>query len=71
MEKRNYSVLIRIHQGLILLLFTFSLFVKADVKKFFWMTMGILVISLLIQVILYSIRPGAFADKMEEQPGEV
>ena len=47
-EKKNDAV-VRIHQAVILILFVFSLFVKEEVKIFFWMIIGGAVLSLIIQ----------------------
>lgn len=59
-EKKNYTLLVRIHQLVILVLFVFSLFVKEEIKKVFWLIIGSAVLSLMIQAFIYGARPGSF-----------
>jgi hypothetical protein len=65
-KNENAKLLIRLHQVIILVLFVFSLFVKPEVKKFFWMVIGAVSLSLIIQELLYRADPGLFGDKVEE-----
>jgi hypothetical protein len=69
-KDENAKFLIRLHQVIILVLFVFSLFVKPEVKKFFWMIIAGGAISLLIQEMLYRADPGLFGDKINEHPRE-
>jgi hypothetical protein len=70
MEKRNDTTLIRIHQAMILVVFIFSLFVKEEVKKFFWLFIGVMVLSLMIQTMLSRSRTGLFRDKVKKHPNQ-
>ena len=70
MEKKNDTTLIRIHQAVILVVFVFSLFVKEEVKKYFWLFIGAMLLSLMIQVFLSGSGPGLFQDKVKKQPNE-
>ncbi|MFL5811911.1 MAG: hypothetical protein ACJ749_20475 [Flavisolibacter sp.] len=63
-KNENAKFLIRLHQVIILVLFVFSLFVKPEVKKFFWMIIAGGAISLIIQEMLYRADPGLFGDKV-------
>jgi hypothetical protein len=56
------------NEVIILVLFVFSLFVKPEVKKFFWIVIGAVSLSLVIQEILYRADPGLFGDKVNEHP---
>ena len=67
-KNENAKFLIRLHQVIILVLFVFSLFVKPEVKKFFWMVIGAVSLSLVIQEMMYRADPGLFGDKMDEHP---
>jgi len=69
-KNENAKFLIRLHQVIILVLFVFSLFVKPEVKKFFWMIIAGGAVSLIIQEMLYRADPGLFGDKMNEQSRE-
>lgn len=55
-ESKNHMVIIRIHQLLLMVLLVFSLFVKEEVKKGFWLAIGLLVLSLLVQVFLHGAK---------------
>jgi phosphoglycerol transferase MdoB-like AlkP superfamily enzyme len=70
-KTENARFLIRLHQVIIMVLFVFSLFVKPEVKKFFWMIIAAGALSLLIQELLYRADPGLFGDKVEKQPHEM
>ncbi len=65
-EKKNYSLLVRVHQLVILVLFVFSLFVKEEIKKIFWIIIAGLALSLLIQSRIYHARAGSFGDKQKQ-----
>ena len=69
-KNENAKFLIRLHQVIILVLFVFSLFVKPEVKKFFWMIIAGGAISLIIQEMLYRADPGLFGDKINNQSQE-
>ncbi|MFL5740261.1 MAG: hypothetical protein ACJ75B_08585 [Flavisolibacter sp.] len=61
-EKKN-DLVVRIHQAVILILFVFSLFVKEEVKKFFWLIIGTAVISLMIQSFVYRTKQNSIGDE--------
>lgn len=65
-EKKNYSLLVRVHQLVILVLFVFSLFVKEEIKKIFWIVMAGLALSLVIQSRIYNLRAGPFGGKQKQ-----
>ncbi|MGZ8537209.1 MAG: hypothetical protein ACXWV9_03050 [Flavisolibacter sp.] len=69
-KNENAKFLIRLHQVIILVLFVFSLFVKPEVKKFFWIVIGCVSLSLLIQEMLYRADPRLFGDKINKQQPE-
>lgn len=69
-QKENGNLVIRLHQFVILVLLVFSLFVKPEVKKVFWLIIGTAVISLLIQVILFGVKPDSFGNKINNHPHE-
>ena len=69
-KNENAKFLIRLHQVIILVLFVFSLFVKPEVKKFFWMIIAGGAISLIIQEMLYRADPGLFGDKINNHSQE-
>ena len=54
-SKQNWKLITRIHQLLILVLLVFSLFVKPEVKKVFWLIIAGAVLSLMIQMLLYGV----------------
>jgi hypothetical protein len=60
-EKKNEAI-VRIHQAVILILFVFSLFVKEEVKIFFWLIIGGAVLSLTIQS-FYRTKADGFRDE--------
>jgi len=70
MEKKNDTTLIRIHQATILVVFVFSLFVKEEVKKYFWLFIGTMLLSLMIQVLLSRSGSHLFQDKLKKQPND-
>jgi hypothetical protein len=61
-EKKNDAV-VRIHQAVILILFVFSLFVKEEVKKFFWLIIGCAALSLTIQSFFFTSKADSFRDE--------
>jgi len=63
-RNENAKLLIRLHQVIILVLFVFSLFVKPEVKKFFWIVIAGASLSLVVQEMLYRTDPGLFGDKV-------
>ena len=67
-KNENAKLLIRLHQLIILVLFVFSLFVKPEVKKIFWIVIGAVSLSLIIQEMLYRADPGLFGDKVDKHP---
>jgi diacylglycerol kinase len=67
---QNWTLIIRIHQLLILVLLVFSLFVKPEVKKVFWLIMGGAILSLLIQVFLFNMKQDSYKDKVSKHPHE-
>ena len=70
MEKKNDTTLIRIHQAAILVVFVFSLFVKEEVKKYFWLFIGVMLLSLMIQVFMTRSGEGFSHDKIKKQPND-
>jgi diacylglycerol kinase len=67
-SKQNWNLITRIHQLLILVLLVFSLFVKPEVKKVFWLIIAGAVLSLLIQGFLYGVKEDSFRDKITKHP---
>jgi hypothetical protein len=65
-EKKNYTFLVRMHQLVILVLFVFSLFVKEEIKKVFWLIIGSAALSLVIQTFVYRARPGSYGSKQKQ-----
>jgi hypothetical protein len=67
-SKQNWKLITRIHQLLILVLLVFSLFVKPEVKKVFWLIIAGAVLSLMIQMLLYGVKEDSFGDKITKHP---
>lgn len=66
-QKKNYTLIVRIHQLLIGVLFIFSLFVKEDIKKVFWLIIATAALSLIIQSHVYDAKAGLTGDKVKKQ----
>ena len=63
MNQKKNDAIVRIHQAVILILFVFSLFVKEEVKKFFWLIIGCAALSLTIQSFFYRAKGDSFRDE--------
>ena len=70
-EKKYWSPIIRIHHAVILVVFVFSLFVKPEVKKIFWLIIATGMLSLLIQFFLHNVKSSSYNDKVKKHRHEV
>jgi multisubunit Na+/H+ antiporter MnhG subunit len=68
MNQRKNALLIRIHQAVIVIFFVFSLFVKEEVKIFFWLIIAAAALSLLIQARINGSRPDWYEDEVKKHP---
>lgn len=69
--KANKKLIVRIHQIIIGLALLSYVFLNADLKKGSLVLIGAAVMSLLIQVFIYSSRPEWYGDKVKKHPYEI
>lgn len=69
--KSNIKLILRIHQIVIATLFLLNLFLNKNGKQMAAIVLSIVLFSLLIQIVIYVVKPEWYGDKTKKHPHEV
>jgi uncharacterized protein involved in cysteine biosynthesis len=70
-RRRNWKLIVLIHQVALALVLFALLLVPQDMKRVLWIVFGGLLLSLLVQVFVFNVRSRSFRNRTEQHPDEL